>query len=139
MCGRARRETPNHLPAILSTSASQITERPPREVLPALKVQLSRPLQPKPLYKDVVPAKIDDDSEPQDSLKRATTKASFDAPVTLANMYLEGKGAPRNCDEALSLLETAAAQANVRAQSPGWVVRDGILCATQSRAGLSLA
>ena len=40
-----------------------------------------------------------------------------DAPVNLANLYLEGKGVSRSCDEALSLLESAAEKPNARARN----------------------
>ena len=52
-----------------------------------------------------------------ESLRAAVGKGDVDAPVTLANLYLEGKGVSRSCDEALTLLQSAAAKANARARN----------------------
>jgi TPR repeat protein len=51
-----------------------------------------------------------------DSLRREGVKGNGDAPIRLANMYLEGKQVERSCDEAIRLLESAAAKGNVRAR-----------------------
>jgi hypothetical protein len=51
------------------------------------------------------------------SLEEAVAKGDRDAPVRLANMYFAGEGVPRSCEEALSLLRTAANKANVRARN----------------------
>jgi TPR repeat protein len=51
------------------------------------------------------------------SLRAAMRRGDADAPVSLANMYLEGKDVSRSCDQALTLLETAAAQPNARARN----------------------
>ena len=59
-----------------------------------------------------------DDSSGRVKLLRAEMKrGDTDAPVTLANMYLEGKDVSRSCDQALSLLESAAARKNARARN----------------------
>jgi len=53
----------------------------------------------------------------QESLRNAMVRGDADAPITLANMYLDGKEVPRNCDQALRLLESAADKGSVRARS----------------------
>jgi TPR repeat protein len=50
-------------------------------------------------------------------LLAAVGKGDANAPVSLANMYLEGKGVSRSCDQALSLLQSAAAKPNARARN----------------------
>jgi Sel1 repeat-containing protein len=52
-----------------------------------------------------------------ESLERAMTKGDPDAPIRLANMYFTGEGVPQSCEEALSLLLTAASKPNVRARN----------------------
>jgi TPR repeat protein len=44
-------------------------------------------------------------------------KGDADAPVSLANMYMEGKDVSRSCDQALHLLNSAAAKNNARARN----------------------
>ena len=41
-------------------------------------------------------------------LWKATAKGNPDAPVQLANMYIQGDGVPRSCEQAMVLLKTAA-------------------------------
>jgi TPR repeat protein len=50
-------------------------------------------------------------------LWKATAKGNPDAPVRLADMYIEGDGVPRSCDQALVLLKSAASKPNVRARN----------------------
>lgn len=50
-------------------------------------------------------------------LRAEMQRGDADAPVNLANMYLEGKDVSRSCDAALNLLESAAAKNNVRARN----------------------
>jgi TPR repeat protein len=50
-------------------------------------------------------------------LRTAMRRGDADAPVRLANMYLEGKDVSRSCDQALSLLEYAAEKPNARARN----------------------
>ena len=58
-----------------------------------------------------------DDSGKVKLLRAAMGRGDADAPVTLANLYLEGKEVSRSCDQAVSLLESAAAKANARARN----------------------
>ena len=51
------------------------------------------------------------------SLRAAIVRGDADAPVSLANIYLEGKEVSRSCDKALRLLESAAVKPNVRARN----------------------
>ena len=50
-------------------------------------------------------------------LRRAMARGDPDASVHLANLYLKGDGVPRSCDQAIEVLHSAAAQANVRARN----------------------
>ena len=50
-------------------------------------------------------------------LRQAAAKGNKDAPVELANLYLQGNGVPRSCDKAMLLLKSAAAKGNVRARN----------------------
>jgi hypothetical protein len=43
-------------------------------------------------------------------LWKATAKGNPDAPVQLANLYINGDGVPRSCEQAMVLLKTAAAK-----------------------------
>ncbi len=105
------------LPSIAtSATTSQASKNPQREQLVA-RGQVLSGQKPKPAGTQVSRTKVDDLSARQASLKQASVKGDTDAPVILANMYLEGKGAPRSCDEAVAVLEVAAAQSNVRAQN----------------------
>lgn len=52
-----------------------------------------------------------------DQLRNATYAGDPDAPTTLANLYLEGKEGPPDCDQAMKVLTTAAAKRNVRARN----------------------
>jgi TPR repeat protein len=52
-----------------------------------------------------------------DRLRSAMLDGDPDAPLRLANMYLEGKEVPRSCDQAVKVLEIAAAKPNVRARN----------------------
>lgn len=58
-----------------------------------------------------------DDSAKVRLLRAEMVRGDADAPITLANMYLEGKDVSRSCDEALNLLESAAAKNNARARN----------------------
>lgn len=44
-------------------------------------------------------------------------RGNTDASISLANMYMEGREVARSCDQALHLLESAAAKNNARAQN----------------------
>lgn len=57
------------------------------------------------------------DSSKAKLLRTALSKGDADASVSLANLYLEGKEVPSNCEEALRLLESAAEKANARARN----------------------
>lgn len=48
---------------------------------------------------------------------KATAKGNPDAPVQLADMYIQGNGVPRSCEQAMVLLKTAAAKENARARN----------------------
>jgi TPR repeat protein len=50
-------------------------------------------------------------------LRAAMWRGDADAPVSLANLYLEGKEVSRSCDQALRLLESAAERPNARARN----------------------
>ena len=50
-------------------------------------------------------------------LWKATAKGNPEAPVQLANMYVEGNGVPRSCEQAVVLLKTAADKDNVLARN----------------------
>lgn len=66
----------------------------------------------------VIPARdMSDSTTAAESLKRAMAKGDPNAPVRLANMYFTGEGVRQSCQEALSLLLTAARKPNVRARN----------------------
>lgn len=50
-------------------------------------------------------------------LWKATAKGNPDAPVQLADMYINGQGVPRSCEQAMVLLKTAAEKENARARN----------------------
>jgi len=50
-------------------------------------------------------------------LWKATAKGNPDAPVELANMYIQGDGVPRSCEQAMVLLKTASEKENAHARS----------------------
>jgi hypothetical protein len=50
-------------------------------------------------------------------LWKATAKGNPDAPVELANMYIQGDGVPRSCEQAMVLLKTAAEKENAHARN----------------------
>jgi hypothetical protein len=50
-------------------------------------------------------------------LWKAMGKGNGEAPVLLADMYAQGKGVPRDCEQAMLLLNAAAKKANPRARS----------------------
>jgi hypothetical protein len=50
-------------------------------------------------------------------LWKATAKGNPDAPVQLADMYIDGQGVPRSCEQAMVLLKTAAEKDNARARN----------------------
>jgi len=50
-------------------------------------------------------------------LWKATAKGNPDAPVQLADMYVNGQGVPRSCEQAEVLLKTAAEKQNARARN----------------------
>jgi hypothetical protein len=50
-------------------------------------------------------------------LWKATAKGNPDAPVQLADMYIQGDGVPRSCEQAVVLLKTAAEKENARARN----------------------
>ena len=50
-------------------------------------------------------------------LWKATAKGNPDAPVQLADMYINGQGVPRSCEQAEVLLKTAAEKENARARN----------------------
>jgi hypothetical protein len=58
-----------------------------------------------------------DDSAKVKLLRAAAGRGDADAPVNLANLYLEGREVSRSCDQALSLLASAAAKPNARARN----------------------
>lgn len=60
---------------------------------------------------------VDDSSAKVKLLRAAAGRGDADAPVSLANLYLEGKEVSRSCDVALGLLESAAAKPNARARN----------------------
>jgi hypothetical protein len=50
-------------------------------------------------------------------LTSAMAQGDGDAPIKLADMYFTGEGVPRSCEQALTLLRTAASKANLRARN----------------------
>ena len=50
-------------------------------------------------------------------LWKATSKGNGEAPVVLAEMYAQGRGVPKDCDQAMIILKAAAKKANPRARS----------------------
>ncbi len=50
-------------------------------------------------------------------LWKATAKGNPDAPVQLADMYINGQGVPRSCEQAIVLLKTAAEKENAHARN----------------------
>jgi hypothetical protein len=50
-------------------------------------------------------------------LWKAMGKGNGEAPVLLADMYAQGKGVPKDCEQAMLLLNAAAKKANPRARS----------------------
>jgi hypothetical protein len=50
-------------------------------------------------------------------LWKATAKGNPDAPVELANMFIQGNGVPRSCEQAMVLLKTAASKENAHARN----------------------
>ncbi|ABF42904.1 Sel1 [Candidatus Koribacter versatilis Ellin345] len=50
-------------------------------------------------------------------LWKAVAKGNGEAPVLLADMYLQGRGVPKDCEQAMLLLNAAAKKANPRARS----------------------
>ena len=63
----------------------------------------------------LVGAKDDATASPTTQLERAAAKGDPNAPVRLANMYLNGEGVERSCEQALALLQSAVTKPNVRA------------------------
>jgi len=59
----------------------------------------------------------DNPSASEVGLRQAMVRGNPDASVHLANLYLKGDGVPRSCDQAIEVLHSAAAQANVRARN----------------------
>lgn len=65
-------------------------------------------------------AQANSESDPQAQigwLWRATAKGNWEAPVRLADIYIQGRGVPANCDQAMVILRSAAAKKNARARS----------------------
>jgi hypothetical protein len=50
-------------------------------------------------------------------LSKATAKGNPDAPVLLADMYVNGDGVPHSCEQALTLLKAAANKGNAAARA----------------------
>lgn len=74
--------------------------------------------QPVPGADEMVKAKNASDSAAEAAwLWKATAKGNPDAPVQLADMYIQGDGVPRSCEQAVVLLKTAAEKENARARS----------------------
>ena len=66
-------------------------------------------------------------------LWKATAKGNPDAPVQLANMYIQGNGVPRSCEQAVVLLKTAAAKQNAGARNRlAWMYSTGT-CIARNR------
>ena len=74
--------------------------------------------KPAPGADEMVKAKNASDSAAEAAwLWKATAKGNPDAPVQLADMYIQGDGVPRSCEQAVVLLKTAAEKENARARS----------------------
>jgi hypothetical protein len=89
---------------------------------PTANAQMEPSAQPLPTQTEgedalVRASEIDDRPSVEESLRRAISRGDVDAPVRLANLFLEGRAVTRNCDEAMALLESAAAKGNVRARN----------------------
>ena len=73
---------------------------------------------PVPGAEEMTKAKNASDSAAEAAwLWKATAKGNPDAPVQLADMYIQGDGVPRSCEQAVVLLKTAAAKENARARN----------------------
>jgi hypothetical protein len=99
-----------------SATALQMPETPRHQRRPTATDQSSLIQTPKPDHTQTV-REWDSQVSTQEALLQRAANRSSDAKVALANAYLEGKGAHRNCEEAIALLEAAAARSNVRAQN----------------------
>ena len=66
-------------------------------------------------------------------LWKATAKGNPEAPVQLANMYIQGNGVPRSCEQAVVLLKTAGAKQNAGARNRlAWMYSTGT-CVPRNR------
>jgi hypothetical protein len=66
-------------------------------------------------------------------LWRATALGNSDAQLRLADMYIYGQGAPKNCDQGLILLRLAAQRANPQAQAKLGALYATGKCVSQDR------
>ncbi len=74
--------------------------------------------KPTPGADEMTKAKNASDSAAEAAwLWKATAKGNPDAPVQLADMYIQGDGVPRSCEQAVVLLKTAAEKENARARN----------------------
>ena len=74
--------------------------------------------KPVPGADEMVKAKNASDSAAEAAwLWKATAKGNPDAPVQLADMYVQGDGVPRSCEQAMVLLKTAAEKENAHARN----------------------
>jgi hypothetical protein len=96
-------------------------EEPPAR--PAAKARATTPRQPiddpsRLGATELAQANAETDPQTQIGwLWRATAKGNWEAPVRLADIYIQGRGVPANCDQAMVILRSAAAKKNARARS----------------------
>lgn len=99
-----------------ATAKPQIQQNRVEMPFLALKAPVLRANEPKIANNKPLPGKIHEVSV-RPRAPQLAVKTGGDAPIALANKYLEGKGVARDCDEAIALLEAAAANSNVRARN----------------------
>lgn len=113
--------TPAPRARVATASDSEATTQPvppePLPVTPTLPVESSAQAVESENAQTPEPVEVSGDSAKVRLLRAAIGRGDTDAPVSLANLYLEGKDVSRSCDEALTLLESAAAKNNARARN----------------------
>ncbi len=66
-------------------------------------------------------------------LWKAMAKGNPDAPLRLADMYVKGNGVPRSCEQALVLLQAAAAKGDARARNRLAAMHNSGTCVQRNR------
>ncbi len=102
------------------TSAQQTVAaaKPPAKRIPDKTSDADATTKAPPGAAEMMKAKNASDSAAEAAwLWKATAKGNSDAPVQLADMYIQGSGVPRSCEQAVVLLKTAAEKENARARN----------------------